>query len=191
MRRPSPQPPHPNRRRDLPSPPDRCLRPPPLPEIPRASPPTRALICQSSLIPSLKVMSAPQSLLQAAVNRFVARVGSGLAETAATLAVLAQDAPQRLREEFNLFWEEVEQEAERLDREQKSTPASESTSEHPHEPLRPAGSDRLLESQGGRSFQKDGAMNWHHSLVQNNPAINQPETGRHQLHCPVFFVRSG
>jgi len=59
------------------------------------------------------------------LNRFVARVGSGLAETAATLAVLAQDAPQRLREEFNLFWEEVEQEAERLDREQNSSPSSE------------------------------------------------------------------
>ena len=70
-------------------------------------------------------MSAPQSLVQAALNRFVARVGSGLAETAATLAVLAHDAPQRLQDEFNLFWEEVEQEAERLDREQNSSPSSE------------------------------------------------------------------
>lgn len=70
-------------------------------------------------------MSAPQSLVQAALNRFVARVGSGLAETAATLALLVQDAPQRLQDEFNLFWEEVEQEAKRLDRKQNPSPASE------------------------------------------------------------------
>ena len=43
-------------------------------------------------------MSAPQFLLQAALNRLGARVGSGLLDTAAGLAVLAQDAPRRLRE---------------------------------------------------------------------------------------------
>ena len=62
-------------------------------------------------------MSAPQTLLQAAVTRLAARLGSGLADTAATLSLLAQDAPVRLQQEFNLFWEEVEQEAARLDRE--------------------------------------------------------------------------
>ena len=61
-------------------------------------------------------MSAPQSLLQAAVNRLVARLGSGLADTAATLTLLAQDAPARVQKELSLFWEEVEQEAARLDR---------------------------------------------------------------------------
>jgi hypothetical protein len=61
-------------------------------------------------------MSAPQSLLQAAVNRLAARLGSGLAESAASLAVLAQDAPARLQQELSLFWEEVELEAERLER---------------------------------------------------------------------------
>lgn len=70
-------------------------------------------------------MTAPQSLLQAAVNRLVARLGSGLADTAANLAVLAQDAPERLRQELNLFWEEVELEAERLDRAQSSSPFQE------------------------------------------------------------------
>jgi hypothetical protein len=62
-------------------------------------------------------MSAPQSLLQAAVNRLSARVASGLADTAATVSLLAQDAPLRLRQELELFWQEVEQEAARLDRE--------------------------------------------------------------------------
>jgi hypothetical protein len=61
-------------------------------------------------------MSAPQYLLQAALNRLAARLGSGLADTAANLAVLAQDAPERLRRELDLFREEVEQEADRLER---------------------------------------------------------------------------
>jgi hypothetical protein len=61
-------------------------------------------------------MRAPRSLAQAALNRVVARVGSGLADTAASLAVLAQDAPSRLRDELLLFWEEVEREAERIER---------------------------------------------------------------------------
>lgn len=61
-------------------------------------------------------MSAPQSLFQAAVNRFTARLGSGLADAAAGLAVLAQEAPDRLQQEWQLFWQEVELEAERLER---------------------------------------------------------------------------
>jgi len=67
-------------------------------------------------------MSAPQSLLQAAANRLAARLGSGLADTAATITLLAQDAPARLQQELSLFWEEVEQEAARLDREGMASP---------------------------------------------------------------------
>ncbi|MEB3200864.1 MAG: hypothetical protein VKK62_10095 [Synechococcaceae cyanobacterium] len=67
-------------------------------------------------------MAAPQSLLQAAAIRLVARLGSGLADSAATLAVLAQDAPARLQQELSLFWEEVEQEAERLERPDQDSP---------------------------------------------------------------------
>lgn len=62
-------------------------------------------------------MHAPQSLLQAALNRLGARLGSGFADSAATLAVLAQEAPERLRRELELFWSEVEQEAQRLETE--------------------------------------------------------------------------
>ena len=43
-------------------------------------------------------MSEPQTLVQAALNRLSARLGSGLADAAAGLAVLAQDAPERLRQ---------------------------------------------------------------------------------------------
>lgn len=60
-------------------------------------------------------MSAPQSIVQAAINRLGARLGSSLVETAAVLAVLAQEAPERLRQEWSLFLEEVEAEAERLE----------------------------------------------------------------------------
>jgi hypothetical protein len=63
-------------------------------------------------------MAAPQSLLQAAAIRLTARLSSSLADSAASLAVLAQDAPARLQQELNLFWEEVEREAERLERQQ-------------------------------------------------------------------------
>jgi hypothetical protein len=60
-------------------------------------------------------MSTPQTLVQAALNRLTARLGSGLADAAAGLAVLAQDAPDRLRQEWSLFREEVELEAQRLE----------------------------------------------------------------------------
>ncbi|MCP9916388.1 hypothetical protein [Cyanobium sp. ATX 6F1] len=61
-------------------------------------------------------MSAPQSLLQAAVNRLSARLQSGVAEALSALTSLAELAPERLQQEWSLFVEEVEQEAERLER---------------------------------------------------------------------------
>lgn len=69
-------------------------------------------------------MSAPQSLIQATLQRLAARLGSGLLDAAASLSVLAQDAPERLREEFQLFWEEVEAEAERIERGEGSGPGT-------------------------------------------------------------------
>jgi len=61
-------------------------------------------------------MSAPQSLLQAAFNRFSARLGNRLLDSAAQLAELAQQAPGQLQQEWTVFWEEVELEAQRLER---------------------------------------------------------------------------
>lgn len=60
-------------------------------------------------------MSTPQSLLLATIHRLSARLGSQLADRAADFALFAQDAPQRLQQEWTLFWEEVEMEAQRLD----------------------------------------------------------------------------
>ena len=61
-------------------------------------------------------MSAPQSLVKAALQRLGARLGSSLVDVAANLALLAQDAPERLRQELQLFWDEVEAEAARIER---------------------------------------------------------------------------
>ena len=56
-------------------------------------------------------MGSPDALIRATVNRLSARLGHGLADAAAELAVLAQDAPERLRQEWDLFQEEVQAEA--------------------------------------------------------------------------------
>ena len=67
-------------------------------------------------------MPAPQSLIQAALNRLMVRLGSGLADAAAELSLLAQDTPGRLRREWQLFVEEVELEADRLDHGEAASP---------------------------------------------------------------------
>jgi hypothetical protein len=61
-------------------------------------------------------MTAPQSLLQAAFNRLSARLGHRLLDSAAQLAELAQQAPGQFQQEWSVFWEEVELEAQRLER---------------------------------------------------------------------------
>ena len=80
-------------------------------------------------------MSAPQSLLQAALNRVIARVGSGLADTAAGLAAAAQEAPTRLQEELGLFWVEVQRVAERLEKGEPSASTSPSAANDPQDQI--------------------------------------------------------
>ena len=76
-------------------------------------------------------MTSRDALLRAAMHRVLARMGHGVADAAAGFAVLVQDAPDRVRQEWDLFQEEVRAEAERLDRENggrgvdaQSSPAS-------------------------------------------------------------------
>lgn len=66
-------------------------------------------------------MGSSEALIRATVNRISARLGHGFADAAAELAVLAQDAPQRLRQEWDLFQDEVRAEAERLERGDQAT----------------------------------------------------------------------
>jgi hypothetical protein len=61
-------------------------------------------------------MTPPQTLVQAALARLAARLGSSAVDAAANLALFAQDAPEKVRQELQLFWEEVQQEADRLER---------------------------------------------------------------------------
>ena len=54
--------------------------------------------------------------LQAVFNRLQARLGSGLVDAAATLLAAAERAPERVNQEWQLFWQEVDLESERLAR---------------------------------------------------------------------------
>ena len=81
-------------------------------------------------------MTPPDALLKAAMNRLIARVGEGVADAAAGVAVAVQDAPERIRQEWDLFQEEVKAEAERLQKESQPRTAPESDrSGTEHEPL--------------------------------------------------------
>ena len=61
-------------------------------------------------------MTPPDALLRAAMNRLIARLGEGVADAAAGVAVAVQDAPERIRQEWDLFQEEVRADAERIER---------------------------------------------------------------------------
>ena len=70
------------------------------------------------------------------MNRLLARVGEGMADAAAGMAVAVQDAPERLRQEWDLFQEEVKAEAERLQRQdQPQAAAAADRYGAEHEPL--------------------------------------------------------
>ena len=73
-------------------------------------------------------MSSPETLVQAALNRLAARLGSSAMDAAAQLSLLAQDAPQRVQQELELFWEEVQQEAQRMEQHDTTSAAAGSDS---------------------------------------------------------------
>ena len=81
-------------------------------------------------------MGSSEALIRATVNRISARLGHGFADAAAELAVLAQDAPQRLRQEWDLFQDEVLAEAERIERGDQAVVSTdgEPSAEHPETP---------------------------------------------------------
>ena len=87
------------------------------------------VFCHSRDAASCLAMSTPETLVQAALNRLAARLGSSAMDAAAQFSVMAQDAPQKLQQELELFWHEVQQEAERI--EQPQTTSSEPTEAPP------------------------------------------------------------
>ena len=62
------------------------------------------------------------------MNRLAARLGHGLADAAAGLALLAQDAPERFSKEWDLFQQEVIAEADRLEQESGEVGEAKATS---------------------------------------------------------------
>ena len=62
------------------------------------------------------------------MNRLAARLGHRLADAAAGLALLAQDAPERFSKEWDLFQQEVIAEADRLEQESGEVSETKATS---------------------------------------------------------------
>ena len=65
-------------------------------------------------------MSSTEKLLQATLNRLRVRIAKSLVNTAAELAVIANEAPERLQQEWEIFQEEVLAEASQLENETKA-----------------------------------------------------------------------
>ncbi len=63
-------------------------------------------------------MSSTENLLKATLNRLTVRIGKKFVSTAAEFAVIAQDAPDKIKEEWELLKEEILKEAERLNTEE-------------------------------------------------------------------------
>ena len=71
-------------------------------------------------------MSSTDKLLKATLNRLRARIGQNLINSAVELAVIAKEAPEKLQKEWELFQEEVIEEANQLGKESKEEEVSES-----------------------------------------------------------------
>lgn len=90
-------------------------------------------------------MGSPEAMLRATVNRLGARLGHGLADVAAELAVLAQDAPERIRQEWQMFQDEVMAEAQRLQRGEAESDQPTSTPPPSSEPPRQETAQMLID----------------------------------------------
>ena len=64
-------------------------------------------------------MSPPETLLKATLNRLKARIGKKLLDSATEVLELAREAPEKFQSEWELFQEEVIEEANRLEKEEK------------------------------------------------------------------------
>ena len=62
-------------------------------------------------------MTNTDTLLKAAINRLTARFGEKIIDTAAEVASLAKEAPDKLQKEWETLKEEIYEEAERLKKE--------------------------------------------------------------------------
>ena len=82
-------------------------------------------------------MSSTEKLLQATLNRLGARIGQKLIKTAVELAVVAQEAPEKLQKEWELFQDEVIAEADQLENESKEEVSDENINSQDYEIEKP------------------------------------------------------
>ena len=66
-------------------------------------------------------MSDSEVLLKAAINRIAARISDKLTNSAQEFSAIADEIPQKLREEWSSFKEEVFEESERLKKKASSS----------------------------------------------------------------------
>ncbi len=66
-------------------------------------------------------MSNSEILLKAAINRIAARITDKLINSAQELTEIAEEMPERLRDEWTSFKEEVIEESERLEKQNTSS----------------------------------------------------------------------
>ena len=64
-------------------------------------------------------MTTSDTLLKAAINRLTVRLGKKLIDTATEISILAKEAPDKLKKEWDLLQDEILEEAERLNNESK------------------------------------------------------------------------
>ena len=60
-------------------------------------------------------MTSTETLLKATLNRLAARFGEKLINTASELSESAKNSPERLKEEWSLFQQEIIEEATRIE----------------------------------------------------------------------------
>ncbi len=79
-------------------------------------------------------MSSSENLLKATLNRLTVRIGKRIFNTAAEIAVIAEEGPDRLKEEWQLLKDEIITEANRLDTEVNGEDVSQKTTDQQKEP---------------------------------------------------------
>ncbi|ABX08160.1 hypothetical protein [Prochlorococcus marinus] len=79
-------------------------------------------------------MSSSENLLKATLNRLTVRIGSKIVNAAAELAVIAQEGPERLKEEWQILKDEIITEANRLDTDSNGKDVSQESDAKDKEP---------------------------------------------------------
>ncbi len=61
-------------------------------------------------------MNSKENLLKATINRLTIRASNGLIKIITKISTIAEESPEKIKKEFEIFQEEVYEEANRLDK---------------------------------------------------------------------------